>query len=301
MSQAPSREPVYLKDYRPPAFATREVELTFELDPKATVVTSRQAIERNPKAAGDGPDELVLFGENQELLGLELDGTPLGPDRYRQESDRIVIAGLPDRCELAVRSRHSPAANKSLMGLYVSNGIFCTQCEPEGFRRITYFQDRPDVMARFRVRIEADRTAYPRLLSNGNLIETGELPGGRHFARWEDPFPKPAYLFALVAGDLAVLEDSFTTRSGRVVQLRVYSEAACIDQCQHAMDSSRSHEMGRGSATGWSTTSTCSRSSASPTSTSAPWRTRASTSSTRRRCWRSARPRPTPTSPTSSG
>lgn len=236
MSQAPSREPVLLRDYRPPAFATRRVELEFDLDPAATVVTSRQSIERDPKVAGQGArPELVLFGESQELLGLELDGRPLEPDRHRRESDRLVLTDLPDRFELTVRSSHSPAANKSLMGLYVSNGIYCTQCEPEGFRRITFFQDRPDVMARYRVRITADKKACPVLLSNGNPLEAGDLPDGRHFARWEDPFPKPSYLFALVAGDLAVLEDSFTTCSGRDVQLRIYSEAACIDQCHHAM------------------------------------------------------------------
>ena len=123
------------------------------------------------------------------------------------------------------------------MGLYLSNGVFCTQCEPEGFRRIVWSQDRPDVMSVYRVRIEADEAAYPALLSNGNLLETGQLPGGRHWAQWEDPFPKPAYLFALVAGDLACLADEFVTRSGRTVQLRIYSEHANIDQCHHAMAS----------------------------------------------------------------
>jgi aminopeptidase N len=156
---------------------------------------------------------------------------------YRSEPDRLVLSGLPERFELTVASRHNPAVNKRLMGLYLSNGVFCTQCEAEGFRRITYYQDRPDVMARFRVRIEADQSAYPVLLSNGNLLETGIDGGGRHWALWEDPFPKPAYLFALVAGNLAHIEDSFTTRSGRQVTLRVYSEAANIDQCHHAMAS----------------------------------------------------------------
>ncbi len=236
MSKATSRDPVHLKDYRPPAYTTRDVHLLFELDPEATIVTSTQRIERNPKADA-GAAELVLFGEDQELLDLRLDGTPLPASRYRLEPDRLVLTGLPDSFELTVRSQHSPAANKRLMGLYLSNGIFCTQCEAEGFRRITYFQDRPDVMARFRVRIEADRKACPVLLSNGNPVDKGELANGRHWALWEDPFLKPAYLFALVAGDLACLEDSFTTRSGRTVQLRIYSEAANIDQCHHAMAS----------------------------------------------------------------
>jgi aminopeptidase N len=234
MSQAPTREPVFLKDYRPPAFLTPEIELDFVLEPEATLVTSRQTFRKNP--AGEG-GELVLFGENQELLALTLDGAPLPPERWRQESDRIVLLNPPDVFTLEVKSRLNPSANTTLMGLYLSNGVFCTQCEPEGFRRITYFQDRPDVMARYRVRIEADRNAYPVLLSNGNPIGRGELPGGRHWVSWEDPFPKPSYLFALVAGDLACLEDSFTTRSGRTVQLRLYSEAANIDQCHHALAS----------------------------------------------------------------
>jgi aminopeptidase N len=177
----------------------------------------------------------VLLGENQDLLALTLDGAPLPPERWRKESDRIVLLDPPESFTLEVKSRIDPAANTTLMGLYISNGVFCTQCEPEGFRRITFFQDRPDVMARYRVRIEADQAAYPVLLSNGNPVGRGELPGGRHWALWEDPFPKPSYLFALVAGDLACLEDRFTTRSGREVQLRLYSEAANIDQCHHAL------------------------------------------------------------------
>jgi aminopeptidase N len=236
MSQAPTREPVYLKDYRPPTFLTPTIELDFALDPQGTLVTSRQTFRRNPDPAAGG-DELVLFGEDQELLGLELDGAPLPEARWRRESDRLVVLDPPDAFELEVTSRISPRANTKLMGLYVSNGVFCTQCEPEGFRRITFFQDRPDVMTVYRVRLEADRAAYPVLLSNGNPVDRGELSGGRHWALWEDPFPKPSYLFALVAGDLACLADEFTTRSGRTVQLRIYSERANIEQCHHAMAS----------------------------------------------------------------
>jgi aminopeptidase N len=189
MSKAPTREPVHLRDYAPPAYVARDVHLRFELDPDATVVTATQRIVRNPEAAGGGPDELALFGEDQELLDLRLDGSPVSADRRRLEDDRLVLPGpLPDAFELTVASRHAPAANKRLMGLYTSNGVYCTQCEAEGFRRIAYFQDRPDVMARYRVRVEADRKACPVLLSNGNLLETGELPGGRrHWALWEDP------------------------------------------------------------------------------------------------------------------
>ena len=149
----------------------------------------------------------------------------------------MTLVDIPERFTLEFTSRINPKANTSLMGLYLSNGVFCTQCEPEGFRRIVWSQDRPDVMSVYRVRIEADEEFYPALLSNGNLLETGQLPGGRHWAQWEDPFPKPSYLFALVAGNLACLADEFVTRSGRKVQLRIYSERANIDQCHHAMAS----------------------------------------------------------------
>lgn len=235
MSLAPTREPVLLEDYRPPAFLTPTVELDFVLDPEATLVTARQRFERNPAAATTG--ELVLFGEEQELLALRIDGVPVPAARYRIEADRLIITEPPAAFTLEVTSRINPKANSSLMGLYVSNGIFCTQCEPEGFRRIIWSQDRPDVMSTYRVRIEADHAAFPVLLSNGNLLETGELPGARHWALWEDPFRKPSYLFALVAGDLACLADEFVTASGRTVQLRIYSEQANIGQCHHAMAS----------------------------------------------------------------
>ena len=179
----------------------------------------------------------MLDGQELELLGLAVDGEALGANRYSVDADHLTIEGLPPACTLATRVRIHPESNTALEGLYVSNGNFCTQCEPEGFRKITYFLDRPDVMARYRVRIEAERARWPVLLANGNRIEEGALDDGRHFAVWEDPFPKPAYLFALVAGRLARLADRFTTRSGREVALEIYTEPHEIDKCDHAMAS----------------------------------------------------------------
>jgi aminopeptidase N len=229
-------QPVRLEDYRPPDYLVDEVELRFGLQPAGTEVRARLAVRRNP-AAGEGARPLVLDGQELELLGVTLDGETLGSNRYQVDNDHLIIHDVPAAFTLETTVRIRPEANTALEGLYVSNGIFCTQCEPEGFRKITYFPDRPDVMARYRVRIEADRAAYPVLLANGNLIESGALEGGRHFALWEDPFPKPSYLFALVAGRLARLEDSFTTRSGREVTLEIYTEPREIEKCAHAMAS----------------------------------------------------------------
>ena len=179
----------------------------------------------------------MLDGRELELIELRQDGEALGSNRYQIDGDHLIVHGLPAAFTLESTVRIRPERNTALEGLYVSNGVFCTQCEPEGFRKITYFPDRPDVMARYRVRIEADRAACPVLLANGNLVEQGSLPAGRHFALWEDPFPKPSYLFALVAGRLAKLADSFTTRSGRDVTLEIYAEPREIDKCAHAMAS----------------------------------------------------------------
>jgi aminopeptidase N len=222
---------VRLADYRPAALRIHDVALTFQLEPRATIVRSQMAVRREREG------DFELDGEELETLSVEVDGRTLKAGEYQVEAERLTIPGLPDACTVTTVVRINPAANTQLMGLYVSGGNFCTQCEAEGFRRITWFQDRPDVMVRFRVRIEADRQRYPVLLSNGNPLGGGDLLDGRHYASWEDPFPKPSYLFALVAGDLACIEDSFTTRSGRKVALRIYSEVANIDQCHHAMAS----------------------------------------------------------------
>ncbi len=224
---------VRLADYAPPLFKTVEVALDFVLDPETTLVTCTQRFVRD----GDRQGPLILDGESLEPVSLRLDGEALPTEAYTIDASSLTIHEPPASFTLEVKNRIHPAANTALEGLYVSSGMFCTQCEAEGFRRITWFQDRPDVMTRFRVRIEADKAAYPHLLSNGNPVGGGDLDGGRHFALWDDPFPKPAYLFALVAGDLALLEDHYTTAAGRAVTLRIYSEPATIDQCHHAMAS----------------------------------------------------------------
>jgi aminopeptidase N len=234
--EAKTPHPVRLSDYRPPDYLVDQVELLFRLEPADTTVEARLVMRRNP-AAGEDTPPLVLDGQELELLGLRLDGEPLGSNRYQIDDDRLIMHDLPAAFTLESAVRIRPEANTALEGLYVSNGVFCTQCEPEGFRKMTYFPDRPDVMARYRVRIEADQAGYPVLLANGNLVESGSLSGGRHFALWEDPFPKPSYLFALVAGRLARLADTFTARSGREVMLEIYTEPREIDKCAHAMAS----------------------------------------------------------------
>ena len=225
-------------DYRPPAFLIDTIDLTLELDPAVSRVRSRLAVRRNPAAAAvDRNAPLVLDCEGQDAIEIAVDGRAPGPGVCTIGSGTITLRGVPDSVTIEIRSRNAPAANTALEGLYVSSGVFCTQCEPEGFRRITAFPDRPDVLARYRVTIIAARERCPVLLSNGNRIETGELPGGRHYAVWDDPFPKPSYLFAMVAGDLAALEDRFVTASGREVALSIHSTAANLQRCGHAMRS----------------------------------------------------------------
>ena len=224
-------------DYRPPAFLIDTLDLTLDLAHDATAVTAKIAFRRNPAVdSADRDAPLVLDGEQQDGIEVELDGVALRPSRVQVRPGSLAIADMPLAGTLTVRSRIAPARNVALEGLYVSSGVFCTQCEPEGFRRITCFPDRPDVLARYTVTLRADRGAYPVLLSNGNLVAQGSLPGGRHFATWHDPIPKPSYLFAAVAGDLAALEDRYVTRSGRSVALRIYSTPANIPRCRHAME-----------------------------------------------------------------
>ena len=211
-------------DYRPPPYVVDDIALEFDLDPDVTTVTAAYSFRRNPAALPqDRRAPLVLDGEQQNDLRVTLDGRALPRERMLVDASSLTIGDAPERGVLTVATRIAPAANAALEGLYVSSGVFCTQCEPEGFRRMTYFLDRPDVLARYRVTLRADRARCPTLLSNGNLVASGELADGRHFATWHDPFPKPTYLFALVAGDLASLDDAFVTASGRKVALRIYS------------------------------------------------------------------------------
>jgi aminopeptidase N len=231
-------QPIHLKDYQPSAWLIDRVELDIHLDPVETRVISRLAMRPNPKAAEPG-GPITLDGEAVTFESASLEGQPLTPEQISFEDGRLTLNDIPPRpVSIEISSTCNPQANSQLSGLYLTNGIYCTQCEAEGFRRITYFLDRPDVLARYRVRIEGDKAACPVLLSNGNLIETGDIEGcDRHYALWEDPHPKPSYLFALVAGTLAHVADRFTTRSGRVVGLRIYVEPGKEDRCGYAMES----------------------------------------------------------------
>ncbi len=228
--------PVRLADYRPPDWLVETVELDVSLDPAASRVRARLALKPN---TGGAPAPLVLDGDGLVLKSLKLDGAPLPAEHYVATGDRLTIAQPPQRAfQLEIETIVDPSANTQLSGLYRSSGNYCTQCEAEGFRRITYFPDRPDVMAVYTTRIEADKAETPVLLANGNLVESGDVPGSkRHFAVWHDPFPKPSYLFALVGGKLACVEDSFRTMSGREVALKIYVEPGKQDRCAHAMDS----------------------------------------------------------------
>ncbi|MDH3947982.1 MAG: aminopeptidase N [Gammaproteobacteria bacterium] len=227
---------IYLKDYIPPAYLVDVVDLHFDLDEEATTVRSRLVMRRN-EAAQAGEAALVLYGSHQELLSIKLNGNALNGSEYQVTDEQLSVQDVPEQFTLEIESRINPKANTALEGLYLSSGLLTTQCEAEGFRRITYFPDRPDVMARFTVTLEADKEKFPVLLANGNLVDSGEHDDGRHWARWEDPSLKPSYLFAVVAGPLMYQEDSFTTMSGRKVILRLYVEEENINKCDHAMAS----------------------------------------------------------------
>ena len=233
---------VRLADYRPYPYRLERTDLTVRLLGEEALVES--TLQLVPLGAGAGGSEpLLLRGEGLELLSLSLDGRPLALDQIRRDGDAYILTDTPSQpFRLTSAVRLQPRANTSLEGLYASGGMVTTQCEAEGFRRITLHPDRPDVLSLFRVRIEAERAAFPVLLSNGNCIEQGPLPAGageaeRHYVVWDDPFPKPSYLFALVAGVLEEVRDSFTTASGRTVQLRLHVEPGDATYTAHAMRS----------------------------------------------------------------
>lgn len=227
----PESRTIRRHDYQAPAFRVERVELEFDLDPEVTRVQACLHLIRQ------GPGDLCLDGEELETVSVSLDGRRLADHEFQIAADRLTIAGVADRCALTTEVNIRPARNTTLMGLYVSSGNFFSQCEAQGFRRITWFPDRPDVMARYTVTLRADRKRYPVLLSNGNLMAQGDLGQGRHYARWVDPFPKPSYLFALVAGQLVTRQQHLTTHSGREVLLEIYTEPKDLEKTQHAMDS----------------------------------------------------------------
>ncbi len=227
---------IRLQDYRPPDYRIDHVDIDVRLHPTATEVRTTSTMRPNPGRPA-GPVPLVLDGDELTLKAILIDGAPLAADAYEAHADGLVIRNPPQRpFHLTIETIVDPTANTKLMGLYRSSGVYCTQCEADGFRRISYFLDRPDVMATYRVRLVADRSEAPVLLSNGNRVEEGDLGDGLHYAIWEDPHPKPCYLFALVGGDLGSIHDRFVTVEGREVALGIYVEKGKEDQAHYAMD-----------------------------------------------------------------
>ena len=227
---------IHRKDYTAPAYWVNTVEMGFDLDPVATRVSTRITLQRN---SASPKKDVELLGDGVKLVALRMNGKTLrkGVQGYSIVDGKLRIANAPDEITLEIETLVQPEKNTSMMGLFVSNGNFFTQCEAEGFRKITWFPDRPDVMAKYTVMLRGDKKKYPVLLSNGNLIEQGVLPKGRHYAKWEDPFKKPSYLFALVAGKLVCQEETFKLNSGRRVLLQVWVEPGNLDKTQHAMES----------------------------------------------------------------
>ncbi|HRK63656.1 MAG TPA: aminopeptidase N, partial [Terricaulis sp.] len=223
---------IRLSDYRPPDYQIDEIALVFSLEPEATLVAARSHVRRT--AEGGAP--LILNGERLELQSIAIDGAPLTTDQYAIKPGLLIIHTPPASFILDIVTRINPKGNTQLEGLYMSGGRFCTQCEAEGFRAITYALDRPDVLARYAVRIEADKAAFPTLLANGNRTEHGDMEGGRHYAVWVDPHPKPSYLFALCAGAYESIHDEFITMSGRKVALGIYVDPGDSERARYAMD-----------------------------------------------------------------
>jgi len=232
-----SPKTIFLNEYQPSAFLIKYVHLTFHLSEDKTIVKSKLTIEKNSYCASKVTD-LVLDGEELQLLSIKINDQTLASNKYKVDTDSLTLYEISEACfNLEIETCINPKDNTSLSGLYLSSGNFCTQCEAQGFRKITYFLDRPDIMARYTTKIIADKSKYPVLLSNGNCVDKGEIGGDEHWIEYQDPFPKPSYLFALVAGNLSFVEDEFVTMSGRTIQLYIYVEHHNIDKCMHAMQS----------------------------------------------------------------
>lgn len=227
---------IFLKDYQAPAYLIDDIDLHFDLHDDFTIVKSVMRVRRS-RLTADTTHQLILNGEEVILEMIRIDGQDVPPEQYEVTAQTLRIDNVPDMFQLEIITKIFPEKNTALSGLYRSRQTYCTQCEAEGFRRITYFQDRPDVLTRYTTTIVADAARYPHLLSNGNLIASGKLENGRHWAKWEDPFKKPAYLFALVAGDFDLVQDRFVTQSNREIALEIYVEKGYADQVQHAMHS----------------------------------------------------------------
>ena len=235
MNNISAPQPIFARDYRAPDYRIAQAYLEVTLDAHATRVLARLDIEARDPAAAPLPP-LRLDGENMQLAAIRMDGASLPADAYKTDAKYLTLHAPKARFRLEVETLIDPGANTALEGLYLAGGLYCSQCEPEGFRHITYFIDRPDNLTIFRTRIIGDKKTCPVLLSNGNMTASGDLPDGRHWAEWHDPFPKPSYLFALVAGDLACVRDSFTTQSGREIDLRIYVDPGMEDRSAYAMD-----------------------------------------------------------------
>jgi len=231
MTQLPKAK--YRKDYQQPEFTISTVDLTFELHPENTRVTNVMKVERQ----GNHSKPLVLDGEDITLDSVKVNNEVIPAEKWKVENNQLVLETAFDSFELTIENTVNPSANEALEGLYLAEGTYCTQCEAEGFRRISYFMDRPDVLAKYRTTVIADKEGYPYLLSNGNRVEYREIEGGKHLAVWEDPHPKPSYLFALVAGNFDLLEDTFTTKDGRNVELQLFVDKGNLHRAPHAMES----------------------------------------------------------------
>jgi aminopeptidase N len=237
MKNAETPKTIQLRDYKEPDYKIEQIDLVFNLDDTETIVQSSMRINRSGQSEDGRVPPLYLNGEELKLLKVSVDGRVLKEGEFEEGEDFLLIINPPEKFHLEIENMVNPSENKALDGLYKSGSIFCTQNEPEGFRRITYYIDRPDNMAKFTTKIIADKKLYPTLLSNGNLVGSGDLDNGLHWVKWEDPFLKPSYLYALVAGDLGLVKDTYKTGSGRLINLEIYCDKGNESKCDHAMES----------------------------------------------------------------